>query len=72
MMINDINWTQDSIQKVNNLLIIMGNEILNSGRSQEDIYKACYALPSDPSKMTDWCDEWIHEEGCNKLVELIF
>ena len=70
-MSNDFTWTQERIQKVNNLLLIMGDQILKSGQSQERVYKACYALPSDPDKMNAWCNEWINDESCHKFIDLI-
>ena len=70
-MINNINWTQASVQLANNYLIIMGDQLLKSGRGIESVYTACYALPSEPSEMNVWCNEWLNEEGRKKLFALI-
>lgn len=70
-MSNDINWTQATVQQVNNYLIIMGDKLLKSGRGIESVYTACYALPSEPSEMNAWCNAWLNEEGRKKLFEFI-
>ena len=70
-MRNNINWTQATVQLVNNYLIIMGDQLLKSGRGIESVYTACYALPSEPSEMNTWCNEWLNEEGRKKLFEFI-
>ncbi|MGD2118085.1 MAG: hypothetical protein PVG66_06990 [Chromatiales bacterium] len=70
-MSSNINWTQASIQQVNNYLIIMGDQLLKSGRGMDSVYRACYALPSNPNEMDAWCDEWLNQESQKSLFEFI-
>jgi len=65
-----ISWKSTDIQKVNNYLIIKGNQLLKTGDNAERVYRACYALPSDPDKMNDWINIHLNENEEQELYDL--
>ena len=54
-------WKPTDIQMVNNYLIIKGNRLFKAGDDPDRVYRACYALPSDPDKMNDWVNIHLNE-----------
>lgn len=61
------NWKTADIAQVYNFLLISGDQVLKSGRGIESVHQACYALPSDPAEMDEWCNQWLDEKGIEKL-----
>jgi len=65
-------WKSTDIQKVNNYLIIKGNQLLHASNEPDRIYRACYALPSDPDKMNDWVNIHLNENEAEALYDFCF
>jgi hypothetical protein len=65
-------WKSNDIQKVNNFLIIKGNKLLRASNDPERVYRACYALPSDPDKMNDWVYRHLNENEAQELYDFCF
>lgn len=63
-------WKPTDIQMVNNFLIIKGNRLLKGGDDPEKVYRACYALPSDPEKMNDWVNIHLNETEEQELYDV--
>lgn len=70
-MNNEITWKEPDIQRVNNFLLIKGSQLFKSGHDSDRIYRACYALPSDPKEMDDWVDKHLNETETEALYEFI-
>ena len=71
-MHSQVNWNPGHIQQINNFLIIKGEQLFTSSIGSERVYRACYALPSDPKLMDDWVDKHLDEKEASKLFEFIF
>jgi hypothetical protein len=67
-----ITWKLADIQRVNNYLIIKGREFLKSGDDPNSVYRACYALPSDPNEMDDWVSIHLDEDEAQVLYDFLF
>ncbi len=65
----NISWKLTDIQMVNNFLIIKGNRLLKAGDDPERVYRACYALPSDPDKMNEWINVHLNESEEQELYD---
>ena len=65
-------WTANHIQDVNNFLVIKGDQLFKSVNSSDRIYRACYALPSDPAEMDDWASKHLQEGEAIELYSHIF
>ena len=70
-MNKEIIWKSADIQRVNNYLIIKGNQFLKSGANQNSVYRACYALPSDPGEMNDWVSKHLDENEARELYDFL-
>jgi len=68
----EITWKPADIQRVNNYLIIKGNQTLRSSHDADGIYRACYALPSDPNKMNEWVNNHLDENEAKVLYNFLF
>lgn len=71
-MNSQVTWDLSHIQQVNNYLIIKGEQLFKSSLDKERVYRACYALPSDPEQMDDWLDKHLNEKEAEQLFEFIF
>jgi len=71
-MNEEFTWRSADIQRVNNYLIIKGDELFNSSRDSDDIYRACYALPSDPKMMDDWIYKHLDDNQAKVLYDFLF
>lgn len=71
-MHQEITWKPADIQRVNNYLIIKGNRFLKSSHDPDSVYRACYALPSDPAKMDDWVSKHLDEKEAQVLLDYLF
>ena len=67
-----IHWTSVDIQKVNNFLLIKGNQFLKANHDPDAVYRACYDLPSDPEKMNDWIDTYLSKKEADELYKFLF
>ena len=67
-----MNWKLADIQRVNNLLIIKGNDLLNSSVDPNRITRACYELPSNPENLDTWVKKHFNEDEAQKLYNLIY
>ena len=65
-------WKSTDIQMVNNFLIIRGNQLIKSSHDPNRVYRACYALPSDPDKMDDWVSRHLDENEAQELYHFCF
>lgn len=65
-------WKFSDIQMVNNYLIIKGNQLIKSSSNPDRVYRACYALPSDPDKMNDWVNIHLNEKEAQELYNHLF
>lgn len=67
-----ITWKSADIQRVNNYLIIKGNQLFKSTSDPKAIDRACYGLPSDPDMMDDWVRKYLDENEAKALYEYLF
>lgn len=66
-----MSWQPTDIQLVNNFLIIKGSELFKSSHDPNRVYRACYALPSDPHLMDDWVSTHLSENEAAELFEFL-
>ena len=71
-MNENTSWKSTDIHKVNNYLIIKGNQLLKASNDPGRVYRACYALPSDPDKMNDWVYRHLNETEAQQLFDFCF
>ena len=67
-----VSWKTEDIHKVNNFLIIKGNDFFDANNDPDYVYRACYSLPSSPEKMEDWISTHLDEKQAEELYEYIF
>lgn len=67
----EIKWDLFDIRLINDFLIIKSDRIFKSPLDRNRLYRACYALPSCPSKLNEWAKTWLDDDEELNLYELM-